>query len=193
VDEELRTCRAELVDAQKKCKAMETRMRKAETDSINSLNEKTAAERKTKSVIEELESALQEAKDEANSIRSEARNNGKQKADPVEQEKLQRERASALEQLEILKTDKLDLERKLSRKAAQCETLQEKLDNYMFSSEDDNLQLELATAKEDARRAKEQISLLKERMQVSLHDPSCLFSLPSIPIDPFKHREPYLV
>lgn len=169
VEEDLRTCRAELVEAQKKCKAMETKMRKAEADSINLLNEKTAEERKAKSIIEELQSALQEAKDEINALRSEARLKGHHKADTGEQERLRRERTGALEQLETLKVDKQDLERKLSRKTAQCETLQEKLDNLMFSSDNEDLRLELATAKLEATRAKDQLALFKEKVQVCYH------------------------
>jgi hypothetical protein len=145
---------------------METKMRKAEADAMQLQNEKTADAKKAQAQMSELRAALQEAKDEADLLRLEMRSTSHNNVDTAEVERLTRDRAGALEQLEATKQDKTELEKRLARKTAQCESLQEKLDNCFYATGDEDLRQELAAAKEEASRAKEELVTLKESMEV---------------------------
>lgn len=159
LEEDLRICRAELAEEKAKGKRMETKMRKAEADAIQLQNEKSADAKKAQAQVNELRAALQEAKEDADLLRLEMRSSPRNNVDTAEVERLTRDRASALEQLETTKQDKTELEKRLARKTAQCESLQEKLDNCFYATGDEDLRQELAAAKEE-------LATLKENMEV---------------------------
>lgn len=129
-------------------------------------NEKTADARKSKDRIGELQASLQEAKEEVDLLRLEIQANNRRSDSSAAIQKLERDRESALEQLKTAKEDKAELEKRLARRNAQCEALQEKLDDCLYPPDNEALQQELADAKEEASRAKEELRLFKENAEV---------------------------
>lgn len=166
LEEDLRTCRAELAEEKAKVKRIEAKMKKAEADAMQLQNEKTADARKSKDRIGELQASLQEAKEEVDLLRLEIQANNRRSDSSAAIQKLERDRESALEQLKTAKEDKAELEKRLARRNAQCEALQEKLDDCLYPPDNEALQQELADAKEEASRAKEELRLFKENAEV---------------------------
>lgn len=172
-EEDLKTCRAELVETKEKLKKVEARARQADETAIRLENEKTAVIRKAQATKAELENSLQEAKDEIEILQLEIQSNSRKGASTTDFNELSKAYAGSKEQLQAAIADKADLERRLTRKTAQCETLQEKLDGCMFpSSDDEALRQQLADAQEEASRSKRQLTALKKEMEVSL-SPLC--------------------
>ena len=183
MEEDLKTCRAELVEAKDKLKKAEVKIRQTEDATIRLENEKTALDRKAKTVQAGLENSLQEAKEEIDLLQLQIQASSHQSGSATEYNELSKAYAGSQEQLQTPIADKQDLEKRLARKAAQCETLQEKLDSCMYpNSDEENLRQELAEAKEEASRAKRQLTALKREMEVrvfsSLKHPVLTF-LPS--------------
>lgn len=148
LEDDLAARRAELVEEKAKVKKLEARVRKAEQDAIQLQNEKIADARKAKSRVEELGTALAEAKEEIELLKQ-AQPSVNQ-SDDVEIGALKRRQASLEDQLRSTVADKADLERRLARKTSQCQTLQEKLDEYMLpSANEEALRQEVASLKQE--------------------------------------------
>jgi DNA repair exonuclease SbcCD ATPase subunit len=168
LEEEIRTCRAELLEEKAKLKRAEAKVRKAEADANQHLNEKIAAERKAQRRIDELTCQLQEANDQLHSLPDLPQLDRENSVDAAQYEKVLKDYRSAEEQLQVAKADNIDLKNRLNRKSAQCETLQEKLDECLYSvPNDESLQQELATAKKEAAEALQELALLKAGKHVS--------------------------
>jgi chromosome segregation ATPase len=166
-EEDLKTCRTELVETKEKLKKAEARARQTDETAIRLENEKTAISRKAQAAKAEFESSLQEAKDEIEILQLEIQSTSRKGASSTDFNELSKAYAGSKEQLESAIADKADLERRLARKTAQCETLQEKLDGCMFpASDDEALRQELADAQEEASRSKRQLAAVKKEMEV---------------------------
>ncbi|CAG8602275.1 7130_t:CDS:2, partial [Acaulospora colombiana] len=163
LEDEIKSYRVELAEEKSKVKRAEAKMRKAEADATQYLNEKIAGERKAQQRIDELESELQEARDQLSSLPILSQPDRENSVDIAQYEKVLKDYRSAEEQLQAAKVDNIDLTNRLNRKSAQCETLQEKLDEYMYSAPDvESLSQELAIAKKEASDALKELALLKE-------------------------------
>ncbi|PVF98225.1 hypothetical protein CPB86DRAFT_384551 [Serendipita vermifera] len=163
LEDEIKTCRVELAEERSKVKRAEAKMRKAEADATQYLNEKIAAERKAQQQIEELENRLQEANDQLSSLPTLSQPDRENNVDVARYEKVLKDYRGVEEQLQAAKADNIDLTNRLNRKSAQCETLQEKLDECLYSAPDvESLSQELAIAKKEASDALKELAFLKE-------------------------------
>ncbi|KAG8829353.1 hypothetical protein FRC17_006717 [Serendipita sp. 399] len=134
LEEELQVCKVQLTEEKAKAKKLEMRARKAEEDVIRLENEKTAEAHKHTKRLERVTSALEESKEEIEALRLQLHSGSSQTKDQSQYDALSKQKASLEEQLQTLKEDRLELEKKLARKTTQCERLQEKLDECFFPS-----------------------------------------------------------
>jgi len=167
IEEDLKTCRAELAEAKDKVKNAESRIRQTDEKAIRLENEKEAAARKAQATRAELEAALRDAKDEIEMLQLEIQSTSRKGTSATDINELSKRYAGSQEQLQVALADKSDLERRLTRKTAQCETLQEKLDGCMFPDSDcEAHRQQLAEAQKEAARWKHQLAALKKETKV---------------------------
>lgn len=155
------------METKEKLKKAEAKIRQTEETTIRLENEKTALDRKAKATKADLDNSLQEAKEEIDILQLQLKSVSNQSGSTTEFKELSKAYAGSQEQLQAALTDKQDLEKRLARKAAQCETLQEKLDGCMYpSSDEEGLRQQLADAQEELARTKRQFNALKREVEV---------------------------